>query len=72
MSEHWKTKEKRLKEEALARWEEYTPSEVHDEEPTGRPYRVYNERAALVSQVNSEEEAIEELKNFPGGHYTMI
>ncbi len=38
----------------------------------GRPYRVFDNRAGLVAQVNSIEEAEEEVKRFPGGTYRMI
>lgn len=39
---------------------------------TSRPYRVFDNRAGLVAQVNSIEEAEEEVKRFPGGTYRMI
>lgn len=32
----------------------------------GRAYRVFDNRASLVAQVNSIEEAEEEVKRFPG------
>lgn len=37
-----------------------------------RPYRVFDKRANLVAQVNSLEEAEDELSRFPGGFVKMI
>lgn len=61
--EHHLTRAKRLREEALV------SSEVKVE---WRPYRVFNDRSALVAQVNSIEEAEEELARFPWGSFQMI
>jgi len=75
--EHHLTKAKRLREEAEARGEiiEETlasQEEVAVETPVGRAYRVFDSRSALVAQVNSIEEAEEEVKRFPGGTYRMV
>lgn len=77
--EHHLTRAKRLREEALLQGIESTESEETEEveapEPVklkGRPYRVYSNRSALVAQVDSIEEAEEELKKFPGGSFQMI
>lgn len=76
--EHHLTKAKRLREEAEARWEviETVQEEVVAETPvvksTGRAYRVFDSRSALVAQVNSIEEAEEEVARFPGGTYRMV
>lgn len=84
VKEHWKVKQKRLKEEAEARGEtieeqlaviaEDTKEEVIDDvpQPTGRGYKVYNARADLVAGVDSIEEAEEELTRFPKGFYKMV
>lgn len=71
--EHHLTRAKRLREEAEARWEVIdTVQEVSEPVKSIRPYRVFDNRAALVAQVNSIEEAEEEVKRFPGGTYRMI
>lgn len=74
--EHHLTRAKRLREEAEARGEVIETVqevvEVDAVKSTGRPYRVFDNRAALVAQVNSIEEAEEEVKRFPGGTYRMI
>ncbi len=75
--EHHLTKAKRLREEAEARGEiiEETlasQEEVAVETPAGRAYRVFDSRSALVAQVNSIEEAEEEVARFPGGTYRMV
>ena len=74
--EHHLTRAKRLREEAEARWEiiETVQEEVEiaPVKSMGRPYRVFDNRSALVAQVNSIEEAEEEVARFPGGTYRMV
>lgn len=81
--EHHLTRAKRLREEAELETSTLTPEETapiiealanlpKKMEIGSRPYRVFDNRAALVAQVNSIEEAEEEVKRFPGGTYRMI
>ena len=81
--EHHLTRAKRLREEAEARGEIIEETIASQEEEVevvkvvktktvGRPYRVFDKRSALVAQVNTLEEAEEEVARFPGGTYRMV
>lgn len=70
--EHHLTKAKRLREEAEAGIIVTEEVETKVSAPVGRPYRVFDSRAALVAQVNTLEEAEEEVARFPGGTCRMI
>ena len=54
-------------EETVEHFIEEEVSQIH-----GRAYKVYDNRAALVAQVNSIEEAEAEVARFPGGNYKMV
>lgn len=86
--EHWATKKKRelaeqglsenngntFKNENFSEWGEITVKDVSNTPivPVGRAYRVFDSRSALVAQVNSIEEAEEEVARFPNGSYRMV
>lgn len=84
--EHHLTRAKRLREEAEARGEiieetiesqEEVEQEVEQLQEKiakleSRPFYVYDKKASLVAHCNSEQEANEELKKFPGGFKRMI
>lgn len=83
--EHHLTRAKRLREEAEANAvietvEEVSTPEIVElekkvaklEKEVSRPYYVYNNKANVVAYCQSEEEANEVVKGFPGGFKKLI
>ena len=76
MAEHWKTRQKRLKDEANARGEDYEEQEevveeVEEIKPSEKIYRVLNNKSSFVGQWTKEQAELL-LVDFPGWFITPL